>query len=153
MRRILAVCKGNRARSPMFEALLRQWIEQKSTNSGLEVESAAGLQEAHGKEAEEGAVIALKGIGIDISEHRARFIGFMDPSQFDVIYCMDPGVVPIVEEHLKIHLPSRTRVVLINAPDGIPNPYGKDQAAYDLALVSVQQGVNWALSEDLFPML
>ena len=148
MRKVLAVCKGNRARSPMFEHLLRRAIEKAGANDVIE--SAAGLQEAAGKEAEEGAAIALAGVGIDISSHRSRFIGDLDLSGFDVIYCMDPGVIPIVES-LK---PEGVRVLLVNeAEGGIPNPYGKDQAAYQLALEITEREVMRILSEDLYPTL
>jgi protein-tyrosine-phosphatase len=113
---------------------------------------AAGLQEAAGKEAEEGAVIALQGVGIDISSHRSRFIGDLDLSKFDSVYCMDPGVMPIVHENLALQGVS-IPVVLVNGPDGVPNPYGKDQAAYQLALEVTQREIGRAMSEDFFPML
>src|SRR3989344_2653508 len=132
----------------MFEHLLRRAIEKAGANDVIE--SAAGLQEAAGKEAEEGAAIALAGVGIDISSHRSRFIGDLDLSGFDVIYCMDPGVIPIVES-LK---PEGVRVLLVNeAEGGIPNPYGKDQAAYQLALEITEREVMRILSEDLYPTL
>lgn len=147
--KILAVCKGNRARSPMFEHLLRQAIEQKKIVN-LQVESAAGLKEASGKEPEEGAVLALKGIGIDISSHRSRFIGDLDLSKFNSVYCMDPSVMTIVHENLALQGVS-IPVVLVSEPSGIPNPYGKDQDAYQLALEVVQREVSRAMSEEFFP--
>jgi len=132
----------------MFEHLLRQ----KLGHDTVLVESAAGLQEAAGKEAEEGAVIALKGFGIDISSHRARFIGDLNLSQFTAIYCMDPGVLPIVHEKLALQ-DVVVPVHLVNGPEGIPNPYGKDQEAYNLALEVTRREVDRVFSEDLFPML
>lgn len=151
MRRILAVCKGNRARSPMFEHLLRRELSE-TIYKDVIIESAAGLREADFMAPEEGAVAVLKGIGIDISDHRARWIGRLDLTQYDKIYCMDPAVEPLVRAQLNVS--SNSVVVIVNeAEGGIPNPYGKDQAAYDLALQITQREVKKILGEDFFPML
>ena len=146
MRKILAVCKGNRARSPMFEHLLRRALAQIDTIDTVVVESAAGLQETDSKEAEEGAVIALNGVGIDITNHRARWMGKLDLTQYDKIYCMDPAVMPLVQEQLRVS--SNSVLMLVNAPEGIPNPYGKDQTAYQLALEVVQREVERLVTEE-----
>jgi protein-tyrosine phosphatase len=137
----------------MFEHLLRRALQNTDIYKDAVVESAAGLEEADGKEAEEGAVIALKGVGIDISSHRARWIGKVDLSQYDMIYFMDPGVKEIVHAHLEMQRVRSWSTTLVNEPDGIPNPFGKDQAAYQLALEVTQREVGRVMSEDFFPML
>lgn len=135
----------------MFEHLLRRELLG-TIYKDVIIESAAGLQEADGKEAEEGAVIALQNVGLDIALHRARWMGRLDLTQYDKIYCMDPAVEPMVRAQLNVS--SNSVVVIVNeAEGGIPNPYGKDQAAYDLALQIIQREVKKILGDDFFPML
>ncbi len=129
----------------MFEHLLRQALQQ-AGREDVVVESAGALKEAAGLEAEEGAVIALQGVGIDISSHRARWMGNLQFTQYDYIYCMDPGVVPMVQAQMATQGAVDTKMLLVNEPDGVPNPYGKDQAAYQWALEVTQCEVQKLLS-------
>lgn len=129
----------------MFEHLLRQAIEQTGCVESIVIESAGGLKEAAGQDAEEGAVIALKGVGIDISSHKSRWMGDLPFGQFEIIYCMDPGVMPMVQAQVAMQGSLDTKVFLVNEPDGIPNPYGKDQDAYELALRDTQRVVRMVI--------
>jgi protein-tyrosine-phosphatase len=123
----------------MFEHLLRKICE--NVGEEVVVESAGGLKEAAGLDAEEGAVIALSGEGIDISTHKSRWMGDLQFSDFSTIYCMDPGVMPLVQAQMADQGNTETKVILVNAPNGIPNPYGKDQEAYNIALQDTKRAV------------
>lgn len=61
------VCTGNRARSPLAEALFRRWAE------GLPVRvTSFGTMDVGGVPPLEGAREAAEALGLDISAHRAR---------------------------------------------------------------------------------
>lgn len=63
--RLLFVCTGNTCRSPMAQGLARKYLPE-----GIEIASA-GIQAFDGDKASDYAVMALKKIGSDISEHRS----------------------------------------------------------------------------------
>ena len=138
MFRILAVCKGNRSRSPMFEALL-QLALQENGRTDVVVESAGTIQEAANHPAEEGALVAAKRVGLDLSGHVSRWVGDLNLRDFHINYCMEPSVRDGVRE---FNLPPTVRIILVNEEQGgIPNPYQKGQEAYDESLEVIRSVV------------
>lgn len=68
---ILFVCTGNTCRSPMAEALMRKYAQEK----GLDVKvKSAGIYAFDGQDASKEAVHVMKEEGIDISSHRSNLL-------------------------------------------------------------------------------
>lgn len=145
MKRILVVCKGNRARSPMFEILLKFALAERDVQD-IFVESAGTMKEVAGLEAEEGAITALQTLETVrpawiLMQHRSRWIGDndLDLSVFQIIYCMDPDVKEIITN---LNLPQKPEIILVNEEGGgVPNPYQKPQEAYQETLQVIQDAV------------
>lgn len=68
---ILFVCTGNTCRSPMAEALARDFFSRKGLTHKV---ASAGLQNLSGEPASANACQALEEIGIDLSAHRNRVV-------------------------------------------------------------------------------
>jgi protein-tyrosine-phosphatase len=135
----------------MFEQLLTRALKQKGRTDVI-VESAGALRETDGMEAESGAVVALRNIGIDISKHRSRWIGRLDLSKYYRIYCLDPAVVPAVEHHLLGHpfgFPNSTIRLVNENEGGIPNPICKGQEVYDEVLRIIDREIQNTI-DDIF---
>lgn len=132
-----------RACAPMFEAILKDALGPEHV-----VESASAILGTEGAEPHEEAVIAMRDIGLDISGYRTRWIGTLDLSGYDRIYCMHPGAVLIVKRQMGLLSHSSSSVVrLLNEPDGIGNPVGKGQDAYSRAQVLVSFEVYFILRD------
>jgi protein-tyrosine phosphatase len=77
---IVVVCTGNRARSPLVEAFIRQL----TVNMPVRVESA-GTQDVGAVPAMSKAVSAAGRWGIDLSPHQARNVRGIDLSDVDLV--------------------------------------------------------------------
>ena len=130
MRTILVVCVGNICRSPLAEGLLRRDL------TGMTVTSA-GLQAVVGHGAQgEMAALAL-GIGLDLSDHRARqFTTAMGAAQ-ELILVMERGHRDAITR-MAPHLTARTMLLdHWSSANGIADPYQNGQAAYEQAFAAI----------------
>ena len=77
---ILCLCIGNKDRSPIVAAFLRQMLANKGLDINQFTIDTAGVNitAREGKPAPELAVKAAKVFGLDISGHRQRYIGDID---------------------------------------------------------------------------
>ncbi len=77
---ILCLCIGNKDRSPIVAAFLRQMLANKGLDINQFTIDTAGVNTTarEGKPAPELAVKAASIFGLDIKEHRQRYIGDID---------------------------------------------------------------------------
>ena len=132
MRSVLTVCIGNICRSPMAEGLLAAGLP------GLRVFSA-GTGALVGKPADAKAQALMKKRGLDISGHVAQQVSQLLCRQADLILVMDRDQ----RRHLGSTYPFvRGKVFRIAEFDGHdgPDPYGKDEAAFEHALALIDAG-------------
>ena len=90
---ILVVCTGNICRSPMAVGMLRHFMPE--TFREIITVSSAGTDALHGNQATVFAIQAMKQVGIDISDHRARRLSRSMVVEADLILAME-------QTHLKI---------------------------------------------------
>lgn len=124
MQKILCVCLGNRSRSPMMQALL-----QKLLGNAFRVESAGIRKEAAGLPANDRSILLMRERDTDLTNHRSRWIGDLDLTQYSHIICVGENEFDQVRKHLGES--SRTVVLIANGDSvGIPDPYEKGLSGY-----------------------
>ena len=135
---VMLVCIGNNCRSPMAEGLLRQQLP------GLRVYSA-GVGAMVGMPASNDSVELLKGVGVDISAHRAQQINAFLTQSANLILTAELAQ----KQHIERQYPqSRGRVFRIceQLRQDIPDPYRRDLSQYEESLALIQQGIaDWTL--------
>ena len=87
--RILCVCMGNICRSPTAEVVLRQKLKDGGLGDKVEVDSAATHGYHIGERTDSRSQRFALERGYDLSQHRARKIGWQDFEYFDLILAMD----------------------------------------------------------------
>ena len=124
---ILFVCFGNIMRSPMAEAMFRQFTA--GTHS-LVTAVSAGLHAIPGREPHPRALAASNEIGLSLVEHRAQLLTPEMVAQADVIFVMD---FQNKAEVLALYPQARDKVIMLSEyADGaercreIPDPYFGD---------------------------
>jgi len=85
---VVFVCTGNRARSPLAEALLRRRVGEDVVRV-----CSVGTLDVGRVPALPGALRAASSIGLDLSEHRARPLGPRRLERADLIVGFEPGHV------------------------------------------------------------
>lgn len=87
MRNVLFVCTGNICRSPLAEALLRDYVAGKRLDDRISV-SSAGTFALNGNQATAQAIRAGAAWGLDLSAHRAREVKASIMEENDIILGM-----------------------------------------------------------------
>ena len=147
--RLLFVCTGNTCRSPLAEAIARHRLEELGWDH-VEVRSA-GASAGEGAPASGGAVTVAGRRGLDVSGHRTRALSPELVQWADLILAMGPG-------HLlrALELGGDGRTALLTAfaqgdedsepdPEGVPDPWGGDDSAYERTFDALEDLVAKAL--------
>ncbi|MBS1143214.1 MAG: low molecular weight phosphotyrosine protein phosphatase [Proteobacteria bacterium] len=87
--RILCVCRTNVCRSPTAEAVLRKQFEKSGLAETIEVSSAGTHGFRVGEACDANSQRAAWTRGYDLSQIRAKKIGWQDMEDFDLILAMD----------------------------------------------------------------
>ncbi|MGD2294259.1 MAG: hypothetical protein PVF22_00305 [Candidatus Aminicenantes bacterium] len=95
--RILFVCYGNHARSPMAEGLAK-----KSFGDKVHVESA-GINPLFEGAAAEAVQVMKEEYGIDILSHSPKNVRDMELNRFDYVVAMDPAIREFLERIYLVH--------------------------------------------------
>ncbi len=138
MIRVLFVCLGNICRSPMAEAVMRDFIEKEGLSDTIKVDSA-GISSWHiGEPPHKKTQLKLKEYGISTSGMKSRQLNFGDFEAFDYIVGMDNNNVHNIREILgQPNHPKIFRFLdLTPHKKDVPDPYytGDFQETYDLVV-------------------
>ncbi len=115
--RVLFVCYGNHARSPMAEGLAK-----KRFGRDIRVESA-GVNPMFEGAADFAVQVMKEEYGIDISAHGPKHVRDVEMDRIDYVVAMDPAVYEILS---KIHLVPREKLMLWKIED----PFSLDLRYY-----------------------
>jgi protein-tyrosine phosphatase len=144
MRSVLFVCTANICRSPMALGVMRS-LAGGPVRQGVLALDAAGTHDYHvGKPPFPEAVLAAKRRGYDITRVVARQVVPHDFDQHDHILAMDGANLAA----LRTIAPTRAKPkieLLLEYGDRfhgleVPDPYGKDEKAYERALDMIEDG-------------
>ena len=139
--RVLVVCVGNICRSPTAEFLLRDRLQGKPV-----IVESAGLAAQVGSPIEPMAESVLANHGLTAAGHVARQLTQAMLSAADVVMVMDKRHVSAVQA-LAPH--ARGKTFLLGRWQGgvaIPDPYGRDGAAFQRAYDLIEEAVDSWLS-------
>ena len=130
---VLVVCIGNICRSPMAEGLLKHVLPETKVIS-------AGLAALVGQPAEPHAIELMKGLGLDITAHRAHQLSGNLARQADLILVMDNAQR---QEIQRLHPATTGRVFRLGelAKFDVPDPYREARPSFENALELIQRGV------------
>lgn len=132
--RVIAfVCTGNTCRSPMAEGI----FNQKAQEQGIALRAVScGMAAVAGMPPSPNAVAVCREIGVDISEHRSRFLYDFQLGEFEKIYCMSQEHALILSQSVGVP-PEKIQVL------DIADPYGGSIEIYrmcrDMLVLCVEE--------------
>jgi protein-tyrosine-phosphatase len=152
-RSILFVCTGNINRSAVAERSMKDWIGRR----GLCIETAsAGLLEPAGRSTSLLSLEVAAELGVDLANHRSQVLTGAHLHQFDFVAAMDGRHLAAIAAMSSSALERTFLLGELDAQreeDGdaqIPDPYGKDRAAFRDAYARIVRSVQ-ALTSLLDP--
>lgn len=145
MKTILFICSGNTCRSPLAEAVARDWLEQQERNDVFV--ASAGLWAADGAPPTAETVEALRRAGLQANGASTALNPAM-VRKADVVLCMTRAHLDAVRT--MVDDCEHGTVIALLDPDGdVDDPIGHGQAVYDDLLKRFQRLVPQRLQEVL----
>lgn len=141
MPNVIFVCTANICRSPVAEALFRDWLRQQPAASANAWRvSSAGTWADEGAPASAYAVEVLAAAGLDLSVHRSRRVARAMIEAADLLLCMTRSQ----REALQVEFPDLAgRVQLLTAMAGlaydVADPYGGPRQGYVEMAAEIKQ--------------
>lgn len=129
MRTALFVCTGNTCRSPMAEAIARQWSRKNDLMDQLFLASA-GTHTAGGSPVAEETIVALQNLGIDHHGSSKPLTADMI-RKADHVICMTPTHAEEARHLVENDPDAAAKIVLLDPGEPVEDPVGMGQAAYD----------------------
>jgi protein-tyrosine phosphatase len=146
MRRVfLFVCSGNTCRSPMAEAIARDFFEKAPPSNMPLVAMSAGTTAFEGDGAAPEGVQALRHLGVTPAPHRSRLLTREMILEAEAVFAMTKGHRTSI---LKLAPEAKDKVELL-APSGkdIPDPIGSGLEVYISAAEAIRAGILHRLRE------
>lgn len=149
--RILCVCMSNVCRSPTAEAILRQLVEQNGLADRIEVCSAGTHGYRVGEACDTNSQRVARAKGYDLSQIRARRIGWQDLDYFDLILAMDRTNLYNLRRMATEDQLMRIRLMMDYArrfhEDEVPDPYLTLGGRFELVLDMIEDAVSGLVDE------
>jgi protein-tyrosine phosphatase len=147
------VCLGNICRSPMAEAVAGAMVEAAGLGGEVVVESFGTDGYHEGEPAYPRAVAALRRGGWPAADHRARRLRPSDLSAADLVLCADRPILARVRRLAGTDAAAKVRLLRSYDPeasagdDEVPDPWGEDDAAFDLVLALIERSCRVLVAE------
>ncbi len=149
--RILCVCMSNVCRSPTAEAVLRQLIAQNGLADRIEVCSAGTHGYRVGEASDTNSQRVARARGYDLSQIRARRIGWQDLDYFDLILAMDRTNLYNLRRMATEEQLMRIRLIMDYArrfdEDEVPDPYLTLGGRFELVLEMIEDAAKGLVDE------
>lgn len=149
--RILCVCMTNVCRSPTAEAVLRRMIERNGLAGKIEVCSAGTHGYRAGDSCDANSQRAASARGYDLSQLRARKIGWQDLEYFDLILAMDRSNLYNLRRMATEEQLMRIRLFMDYATnfieDEVPDPYLTLGGRFELVLDMIEDAARSLVAE------
>ncbi len=120
MKNIIFVCTGNTCRSPMAEVLFKNYLKNQGLEALCTVESR-GLMAVNGEPAAEHAQTIASDLGLDLSQHGAKFLTQEDLKKNSYYICMTDSHAAMLSQ-----IVPKERVISLRISD----PFGGDLNRY-----------------------
>lgn len=139
-RKVLFLCTGNTCRSPMAQGMFNQILEENGLSEDF-CAISAGLNAFDGEKANEKAVSVLRKQGIDLSEHRSQRMNLQLLGEAELFVCMEQ----VHYDAMARFLEEKSRLILLG--NGISDPYGKDESAYEACAKQIRAALAMILEK------
>jgi protein-tyrosine phosphatase len=137
-RRFLTVCLGNHCRSPLAALVLAQL-----GGKAVDVRSAGTRDKWVGHPAHAAMVTAAAARGYDLTAHRGAQVSPELLEWADVVLAMDTAILDAL--HATSDAGTASKLALYLGHRDVPDPWGKEDAAFGAVADLIEDGAPWHL--------